>query len=139
MKYFVTRKITVMYFQKLVKFSDDMVRSSREPAYFGVSHPGGDGYVWIPRQDSSASLMCSPGTIQSSVPIFQEICLLQGPWKLTGIYFFNSISDGLFLRITVHQSSRSSVTTLLTGLPSLELETSGFQANPKPWGNLSGR
>lgn len=26
----------------------------------------------------------------------------------------------------------------LTGLPLLELETSGFQADPKPWGDLSG-
>lgn len=50
--------------------------------------------------------------------------------------FFNSPSGGLFPGITVCQSSGSSVATSLIGLPSLRLETSIFQANPKPWGNF---
>lgn len=101
-----------------------METPGRELAYFCLSHLGGDEHVWIPRQVSSATPMCHPGTIQSSALIFQEICLLQGPRKLRGIcvFFFNSISGGLLLGIVVCQSSGSTVAISLTGLSSLELE-----------------
>lgn len=62
---------------------------------------------------------------------------MQGPWKFRGIYFFNSTAGELFLGMTVLQKLGASAAMQPTGL--LELETSGFQANPKPWSNLSGR
>lgn len=77
MKYFVFKKKNCdVFLEAGQRFSDDMEMPGREPARFCLRHFGGDECVWVPRQDSSATPVCNPGTIQSSAPIFQKIRLL---------------------------------------------------------------